>query len=141
MGSKVETVKEYSISVAQRAIGWDAFQKKPQERLVSRLIDCMGQITFPALSRLMSPLGAERIGSKSSVREKLKFFGRITIREAGLMPDLGLWMIVLAASDNPLEILPLRLAANAATQIGFDVISAGIDKIKSFRPSANTLAV
>lgn len=61
-----------------------------------------------------------------------------------LVPDLALLGATsyLSLSHNPAEAVAMKLAVNAATQVGLDLIGAAAKRIRSFRPpTATTLAV
>lgn len=67
----------------------------------------------------------------------------VSLSMAGTALDVGLSMlIVMNYYHSPIEVVVLRLAANAVTHVGIDALEASINRFRGFRPpAAATLAV
>lgn len=147
MASKLEVAKDYLLSVAERTIGVNAYQRwqkyvdqldhDPFERIKQkRYAVPMGglQFVFPAVMDSLYGIIGEK-GERS---------GWITMTKYNVVQpyiDVTSWGLIAMTTDNPLEFVGAKLAINAITHVGFDLGKAAINRLRTFRPSANILAV
>lgn len=140
MAGRLETAKNYLTSLAERTIGVSDY-KQMLAKGESRRLALLGfglQLTLPATTRVIT----EQFHPRESVAEVFKgllavHWDAATILSATL-PSL--------LSHNPFEFTAYyalsKLAANAATHVGLDVINAGVRGVnrllRNFRPSATT---
>lgn len=109
-------------------------------RAVNKVLDpdaplyTMLEAIAPATSRLISPL------LRTTEEGHL---GRYDHLKAVLMvPTMAIDMTLIYASlslgHSPLEVVAWKLAANAATHIGFDLAELVVNRIRNFRPPVAT---
>lgn len=159
----LEGAKNYLVSVAERTVGIHGFnlerdgfrdriaarsynldefssRREKQQSIASGVI--LGSIQF-ALPTVASGI-LYFIGHDINKRISLPPENTISLIEvgkfySGFALDMGL--LALAASDhNFAEIVVLKLAANAATHVGLDIVGAVASRMKSFKPTSVTLA-
>lgn len=157
MAGRLEVAKDYLVSVAERITGIDAvkayyFDNKPapdnphlrRAKALAIVGGILGggaiQVFLPSMYR---GLNDEYQGIRID-REHPEPYSYSYLGETGLMGgyvmDMGL-MLASVTNHNPAEVIILKLAANVISNVGGDLAVAAVNKIKTFRPSATTLAV
>lgn len=149
MGLNIEAAKNYTLSVAERTFGIEAYRKVREFAVSTRTDTTSSRIVGGMMSTLeiATPLAIQ--GIFIATIEADKQHKVISIPEAliktygGFGIDLGLGLLALSVSQNNIpEAIVLKLTFNAATHVGLDLASRAVDKITHFRPpSAATLAI
>lgn len=157
MANPLETGLRYAGSVAERSLGINAFQRwqryvvensEPSSDayrnrkfvgVIIGLIQFYVPATTDSISRMWS---GSQYGTKEKANENpLVTVGKYSIRS---LPDVASWMLI-ATTDNLIQLSLYKLAANAATHVGLDIIDAGARGVRrlmrGFRPSATTLVI
>lgn len=155
MASRLETVKTYLLSVAERTFGIEAYRKEVAKIERFNAVDSerytvlnredveksgfhlgIFQILMPAVTEVMLNDKGSKMNS-SLFKESLK-----VVNDTLPAAAVDLWAMAPALlSHNPVEFVILKLAANAVTHVGLDVLGAAAKRFRNFRPSANILAV
>lgn len=140
----VEGFKEglkYTGSVASRTFGIDAGLNWPRYTGVdnttsNKFFNRVGAGLGFALFQFVFPSTWGAVMSRSSRTES-----PYPAIARGAIDGLP-WSIIFSVTQNPVEIALYRTVANVATNIGWDLLEAGINRIPKFRPpTAATLTV
>ena len=154
MAVDLERIKSYAGSVKDRTLGINAYQRWQKEietncsdrkdasayqnRKIVGVILGMVQFVLPGLTKGVAEMWSDNFPEEKNGNSLFLSFPRYVTTVA---TDFASWSVVAAASHNPGEFIALKLAANAATHVGLDLGGAAIKRLKTFRPSANILAV
>lgn len=148
--NRLEAAKNYLVSVAQRTVGLEAARKyyaeskptpdDPNFKFARRVALITGSAGL-VVQAIMPLVGRYMINTyhKSSDDKGHWYYDyqetplRIAGFGAGLVTDLALLGVTLSLSvtHSPLEVAEFKLAANAVSHVGADIIEATVNKIRS----------
>lgn len=146
MGLNIEAAKNYAGSVVGRTVGINAYKR--WQRYAQRAFTPTDEEyksrkstgIFTGLMQIAMPISTESFAKFESMSQ----YGIREMAKYDIVQPLTDWAslnLVIVLSHNPVEFVVWKLALNAATHVGLDLGGKAVKRIKSFRPSAPTLAV
>lgn len=150
MGLNIEAAKNYALSVAERTFSinaykrWQVYAEQKFEPTWEAYQNRKGTGVFVGLLQFAIPAFTEGVaiswskskygtGEEANLNPLIYMAKYCTIS----MPDLAAWMFLYNTTDNILQFVLYKLAANAATHVGLDLAGRAVDKLKGFRPPAS----
>lgn len=158
MASRVEVVRNYTVSIASRMLGRGAWQEAMSEEPLRTYIDRGNIPTWAknlnialdhaapvyAALEILAPISSRIFVPAIKSENQERYNTLLTAISVSLLPlaaDIAVWASLIYSGHNFMEIVDLKFAANTATHVGLDIVSAAARRARTFRPSATTLAV
>lgn len=160
MANRIEAIRNYLGSVANRTLGrqaWREAMRQPNEsysytyterqptwakslnRALYQAAVPYAALEFiaPVTSRVVFPIVEGREANQVLQNDYLN----TGLMLPALITDVSTNMFAIFVGRNSSEVIILKLAANAATHVSLDFIGAAAKRVRNFRPSGTTLAV
>lgn len=138
--NRIEAVGNYLGSVANRAIGREAWRETMRE-YKSNNFSFVGAgiefiMPFASSRQIAGPLLRTRYIEKHPYAGFGILMALITTETALCAPTISIFL-----ANSPWEAIGLKLATNAVVHMRLDTVSAVANRIRNHRPSGTTLAV